>query len=76
MVYTLYHLIVGICENVYPLAHIPTDKRYSVYTITVYSTVKCDGVGCIDLFMDKWYSVYTIAFYSTVKCDGVGCIIY
>ena len=22
----LYHLLVGICENGYPLAHIPTDK--------------------------------------------------
>ena len=43
----LYHLLVGLCENVYPLAHKPTDKRYSVYTIAVYSTVNCDGVGCI-----------------------------
>ena len=22
----LYHLLIGICENGYPLAHIPTDK--------------------------------------------------
>ena len=43
----LYHLLLGICENGYPLAHIPTDKWYSVYTIAVYNTVKCDGVGCI-----------------------------
>ena len=52
----LYHLLVGIyendllvsiCENGYPLAHIPTDKWYSGYTIALYSTVKCDGVGCI-----------------------------
>ena len=43
----LYHLLVGICENGYPLAHIPTGKWYSVYTIALYSTVKCNGVGCI-----------------------------
>ena len=24
--YGLYHLLVGICENGYPLAHMPTDK--------------------------------------------------
>ena len=43
----LYNLLVGICENGYPLAHIPTDKWFSVYTIALYSTVKCDGVCCI-----------------------------
>ena len=43
----LYHLLVGICGNGYPLAHIHTDKWYMVYTIALYSTVKCDGAGCI-----------------------------
>ena len=45
----LYHLLVGIYENGYPLAHIPTDKWYSVYTIALYSTNNCDMVPSSNL---------------------------
>ena len=47
----LYHLLVGICENGYPLAHIPTDgdKWYMVYTIALYSTNNCDVVPSSNL---------------------------
>ena len=46
----LYHLLVGIYENGYPLAHIPTDKLYMVYTIALSSTGKCDD-GPIIIYM-------------------------
>jgi hypothetical protein len=45
----LYHLLVGICENGYPLEHIPTNKGYKGPSIALSSTNNCDVVPSSNL---------------------------
>ena len=44
MVYTLYHLSVGICANWYPFSHIPSNKWYSPHhrTLKYCKVQRCD----------------------------------
>ena len=59
----LYHLLKGVCENGYPLAHIPSNKWYMGPIIALSSTNNCDVVPS-----SKLHDVHLPQKSPTVKC--------